>query len=75
MADDTRDSLAVEPTLGNLSLEDVAQDSGNPGIRYLPYRGEDDIPTIMSLVDMELSEPYNYYTYRYFLVDWYVLLY
>jgi hypothetical protein len=24
----------------------------------------------MDLVDTELSEPYNYYTYRYFLNDW-----
>ena len=29
-----------------------------------------DIPKIMDLVDTELSEPYNYYTYRYFLNDW-----
>ncbi|ORY92819.1 acyl-CoA N-acyltransferase [Leucosporidium creatinivorum] len=39
-------------------------------IRYERYAGEQDIPKIMDLVDTELSEPYNYYTYRYFLNDW-----
>ncbi|KAK4048014.1 N-alpha-acetyltransferase 30 [Microbotryomycetes sp. JL201] len=37
------------------------------------FRGYDDtkdIPVIMRLVDSELSEPYNWYTYRYFLQDW-----
>lgn len=29
----------------------------------------------MDLVDSELSEPYNHYTYRYFLNDWYVAFY
>jgi len=42
-------------------------------IRYARYAGEDDIPKIMGLVDTELSEPYNWYTYRYFLQDWSVL--
>lgn len=37
--------------------------------------GGQDIPKIMSLVDSELSEPYNYYTYRYFLADWSVVIY
>lgn len=37
--------------------------------------GDQDIPKIMSLVDSELSEPYNYYTYRYFLADWSVVIY
>lgn len=39
-------------------------------IRYARYAGEADIPKIMGLVDSELSEPYNWYTYRYFLQDW-----
>ena len=41
-------------------------------IRYARYAGEADIPKIMALVDTELSEPYNWYTYRYFLQGWYV---
>lgn len=39
-------------------------------IRYRRYIDESDIPHIMTLIDEELSEPYNYYTYRYFLQDW-----
>lgn len=43
-------------------------------ITYRAYRGEDDIDAIFDLVDDELSEPYNLYTYRYFLDDWCVPL-
>lgn len=39
-------------------------------IRYSQFQGEHEIPIIMGLVDSELSEPYNFYTYRYFLNDW-----
>ncbi|SCV74326.1 BQ2448_6758 [Microbotryum intermedium] len=46
--------------------EDVPQGP----ITYRRYRGEEDIPIIISLVETELSEPYNWYTYRYFLQDW-----
>jgi peptide alpha-N-acetyltransferase len=43
-------------------------------IRYTAYTGEHEVPRIMDLVDTELSEPYNFYTYRYFLQDWCVTL-
>jgi len=39
-------------------------------IVYRQYRGEDDLPYIMSLVQTELSEPYVIFTYRYFLSQW-----
>ncbi|SGY44772.1 BQ5605_C001g00199 [Microbotryum silenes-dioicae] len=41
-----------------------------PPITYRRYTGEEDIPLIIALVETELSEPYNWYTYRYFLQDW-----
>lgn len=41
-------------------------------ISYRAYQGEQDLDVIVRLVDDELSEPYNLYTYRYFLDDWYV---
>lgn len=63
-----------ELRIAKLSIEDLAQDSSNPDISYVTYKGEQDVPTIMSLVDLELSEPYNWYTYRYFLVDWSVYI-
>ncbi|KAB5590422.1 hypothetical protein CTheo_6139 [Ceratobasidium theobromae] len=40
------------------------------GITYQPYAGETDLPSIMSLVQASLSEPYVIYTYRYFLSSW-----
>ena len=39
-------------------------------ILYRRYRGESDLPYVMSLVQNELSEPYVIYTYRYFLHNW-----
>lgn len=42
-------------------------------IVYRPYVGESDLPSIMALVQSELSEPYVIYTYRYFLQQWCVI--
>ncbi|KZS89548.1 acyl-CoA N-acyltransferase [Sistotremastrum niveocremeum HHB9708] len=39
-------------------------------ISYRPYAGETDLPSIIALVESELSEPYVIYTYRYFLHQW-----
>ncbi|GAA5885061.1 hypothetical protein JCM16303_006385 [Sporobolomyces ruberrimus] len=39
-------------------------------ITYRAYEGEQDLVHIVDLVDDELSEPYNLYTYRYFLDLW-----
>ncbi|GAA6027460.1 hypothetical protein JCM8097_007873 [Rhodosporidiobolus ruineniae] len=39
-------------------------------ITYRAYAGEQDLDAIVALVDDELSEPYNLYTYRYFLDEW-----
>ncbi|PWN95547.1 acyl-CoA N-acyltransferase, partial [Tilletiopsis washingtonensis] len=35
-----------------------------------PYAGEAQLPAITALIEHELSEPYNVYTYRYFLHAW-----
>lgn len=37
---------------------------------YRAYQGEQDLDVIVRLVEDELSEPYNLYTYRYFLDEW-----
>ncbi|KAF8183840.1 acyl-CoA N-acyltransferase [Mycena galopus ATCC 62051] len=39
-------------------------------IFYRQYSGESDLPSIMDLVQSELSEPYVIYTFRYFLHQW-----
>ncbi|WVR03126.1 hypothetical protein IAU60_000116 [Kwoniella sp. DSM 27419] len=46
-------------------------DSRGDELFYRTYLGEEgDLPGIMRLVEQELSEPYNVYTFRYFLIDW-----
>lgn len=47
--------------------------SSSSGIWYRPYESELDLPSVMALVGSELSEPYVIYTYRYFLVNWWVV--
>ncbi|EJD04725.1 acyl-CoA N-acyltransferase [Fomitiporia mediterranea MF3/22] len=44
--------------------------AADASIVYRPYVGESDLPSIMALVQSELSEPYVIYTYRYFLRQW-----
>ena len=34
------------------------------------FRDERDLPTVMALIDGELSEPYSIFTYRYFVRQW-----
>ena len=50
----------------------ILMDKSGPDstIYYRPYVGESDLPSIMALVQSELSEPYVIYTYRYFLRQW-----
>jgi len=44
--------------------------SSPEGISYRTYAGERDLPSVINLVQNELSEPYVVYTYRYFLQGW-----
>jgi N-alpha-acetyltransferase 30 len=39
-------------------------------IIYEVYQNEESLPAIMAIVDRDLSEPYNVFTYRYFLNNW-----
>jgi N-alpha-acetyltransferase 30 len=36
----------------------------------VPYKGEEQLPSIQALIDRDLSEPYSVFTYRYFLLEW-----
>lgn len=40
------------------------------GIRYMSYESEMQMPSIMKLIQKDLSEPYSVYTYRYFIHNW-----
>ena len=54
-------SLAAEPAR-------VAGDTGD--VEYRAFCEESDLSIIMDLVDVELSEPYSIFTYRYFINQW-----
>lgn len=41
-----------------------------PTITYQVYESELQMPSIMSLIQKDLSEPYSIYTYRYFIHNW-----
>ncbi|KAJ3054056.1 N-alpha-acetyltransferase 30 [Rhizophlyctis rosea] len=45
-------------------------DSTVPTLVYSPYESELQLPTITSLIENDLSEPYSIYTYRYFIHNW-----
>jgi peptide alpha-N-acetyltransferase len=74
---------AATPTKGGAAGRE--SDNGNGGsnggghagngkrcrhVTYRQYRGEEDLPHVMRLIDAELSEPYSIFTYRYFLHQW-----
>jgi len=42
----------------------------NSTIRYASYESEGQMPSIMRLIQKDLSEPYSVYTYRYFIHNW-----
>ncbi|KAK4691963.1 hypothetical protein P7C70_g9230, partial [Phenoliferia sp. Uapishka_3] len=66
-------STSTLPTSSSLPPDVPPSTPARPtprAVKYRRYSSESDIPAIMSLIDEELSEPYNIYTYRYFLQDW-----
>mmetsp|Transcript_21501 Transcript_21501/g.49166 ORF Transcript_21501/g.49166 Transcript_21501/m.49166 type:complete len:230 (+) Transcript_21501:46-735(+) len=41
-----------------------------PGLEYIPYKDEQQMPGIIQLIEKDLSEPYSIFTYRYFINNW-----
>ncbi|OXG12783.1 peptide alpha-N-acetyltransferase [Cryptococcus neoformans Tu401-1] len=63
-------SKGKEREIPELPTETIKDGRGEE-LFYRTFRGEEyDLENIMKLVEEELSEPYNVYTYRYFLFDW-----
>jgi len=62
--------MSTETTADGVQESSRAAAAQTQELEYRQYSGEHEIDLIMSLVDEELSEPYNKYTFRYFLVDW-----
>ncbi|KAJ3300381.1 N-alpha-acetyltransferase 30 [Borealophlyctis nickersoniae] len=53
----------VPPTTSPPSAPDL-------DIQYVPYESELQLPSIIDLIENDLSEPYSIYTYRYFIHNW-----
>jgi len=55
------------------SDQDTEEEDERPdihGITYSSYKSELQMPSIMKLIQKDLSEPYSIYTYRYFIHNW-----
>ncbi|XP_055541564.1 N-alpha-acetyltransferase 30A-like [Wyeomyia smithii] len=48
----------------------LVEEPAKPEIIYQVYESELQMPSIMSLIQKDLSEPYSIYTYRYFIHNW-----
>ncbi|XP_058823462.1 N-alpha-acetyltransferase 30A-like [Topomyia yanbarensis] len=48
----------------------IVEELPKPQILYQAYESELQMPSIMSLIQKDLSEPYSIYTYRYFIHNW-----
>lgn len=57
--------VAVEPTPAP-----PPEEPPKPQIDYREYESELQMPSIMALIQKDLSEPYSIYTYRYFIHNW-----
>ena len=53
--------------LSTLVIKDNDQDKE---ITFIQYESEDQLPDLVALITVDLSEPYSVYTYRYFLHNW-----
>ncbi|XP_055612807.1 N-alpha-acetyltransferase 30A [Uranotaenia lowii] len=51
-------------------VPEVPPEPPKPHIAYQVYESELQMPSIMSLIQKDLSEPYSIYTYRYFIHNW-----
>ena len=61
--------LMVNTAKESISEKETSQD-GPPGVTFMPYESELQLPHIMRLMKADLSEPYSIYTYRYFIHNW-----
>lgn len=64
-------SLAPE----ELETIQISRDDELFNITYKVYESELELPSIMKLIQKDLSEPYSIYTYRYFIHNWPKLCY
>ncbi|KAI9207978.1 acyl-CoA N-acyltransferase [Polychytrium aggregatum] len=65
-----RMQLGPDTPASQRSWDTARTDPAEGEIRYVPYKGEEQLPYLMALIDNDLSEPYSIYTYRFFLHSW-----
>lgn len=58
-----------------LETIEMLRDNETFSITYKVYESELELPSIMKLIQKDLSEPYSIYTYRYFIHNWPKLCY
>jgi len=63
-------SIQTTTTQETISEQLLAQHKENVNIQFQVYSGEQQLPQIKKLMDVDLSEPYSVYTYRYFVNNW-----
>lgn len=72
---ETKSCLIKEFEEVEMSRELPDQSSEVIKITYKVYESELELPSIMKLIQKDLSEPYSIYTYRYFIHNWPKLCY
>lgn len=60
----------VEPVLNSLSTLVIDDVEDGKEIKFVQYKSEEQLPDLVALITVDLSEPYSIYTYRYFLHNW-----
>jgi N-alpha-acetyltransferase 30 len=63
------------PSVQDLETIEMIRDNETFQITYKVYESELELPSIMKLIQKDLSEPYSIYTYRYFIHNWPKLCY
>lgn len=72
---DTKSSSIEEFQVVEMLRELPDKTSETIKITYKVYESELELPSIMKLIQKDLSEPYSIYTYRYFIHNWPKLCY
>lgn len=57
-------------TLATVTMDGPLTEAASENVHYIPYRDENDMPSIVELIEKDLSEPYSIFTYRYFINNW-----
>ncbi|EST07581.1 GNAT domain protein [Kalmanozyma brasiliensis GHG001] len=63
-------ALGSGDSADNIASSSQGNNANSDEITFEPYTGEHQMPSIIQLIEKELSEPYIVYTYRYFVNQW-----